>query len=310
MRKKRVNSSGRYFIIFMTVFVAGCAAIGNRPVFKKSIGNIAVPTIEDLVSVSLSHNDLTVVQSLLEADLIVLETLARNSSDNMKLLSITSKLYGYYSFGFVVADEYEDISNEERNERLTRARNLYWRGIHLGIEALNTNRKFKEALSKGVSFKEALRFLNEKDLPAAYSTAFNMGLNLICSLDEPKIIVLSNDYVDLTKWLIETDEFNEYGTAHVLLGVFYAIMPVVNGGGPLKARKEFERAIEISPEFLINHFFYARYYPTLVVDEDTFDREMNFIFSFSMDTFPSARILNEVALKKAKSIHRNRGFYF
>ncbi len=288
----------------------GCAAVGGNSIVKKSVSNIAVPTVNDLVGVGLSHDDLVIVQSLLEADLVLVETLALNSPNNKELLAITSKLYGYYSFGFVVVDEYEDVDDEERQHRLNRARKLYWRGIDYGMKGLKTNTKFREALENSVPFKEALAFLTKKDLPAAYGAAFNMGLNLICSLDVPKVLAISNDYVDLTKWIIKTDETFEYGTSHVLLGVFYAIMPAVGGGGPEKARTEFDKAIKIAPDFLVNHFFYARYYPTLIIDEETFDRELNYIFNFPMDRLKSVRALNEVALKKANEINKNRDFYF
>ncbi len=299
------------FLSMLLILVcSGCSTIGGFNFVKTSVSNAAVSTIEDMLALGFSHDDVPIVKSLLEADLILVETLSRNSPDNMKLLAITSKLYGYYSFGFIVVDEYEDIDPKDRKDRRLRSRKLYWRGINYGMQALKTNKKFKKALEKNVPFKEALKYLSEKDLPAAYATALNMGFILISNLDIQKVLALASDYKDLTKWLIETDDTFEYGTAHVLLGVYYAIMPAAGGGGPEKARAEFEKSIMIEPDFFLTRFFYARYYPTLVLEEEVFDQELQYIFNTPPGKLNSARALNEIAIIKAKSIQSNREFYF
>ncbi len=299
-----------FIVVSLPVYVSGCAVIGGMPLVQRTISDLAVPTINDLLDTGLRHDDLVVVQSLLEADLILLETLAVNSPDNMALNALVSKLYGYYGLGFVVVDDYEDIDETEREQRLERARSVYWRGFDYGVKALKTNKKFKKAIENDKPFKEGVKFLKKKDLPAAYGAALNMGLNLICSLDVPKVLDLAEDFVDLTNWIIETDETIEYGSAHVLIGVYYAIMPAVGGGGPEKARASFEKAIKIEPNFLLSHFFFARYYPTLILDEEIFDRELDYVFNFPLDTFPSIKVLNKVAQRKAREISDNRDYYF
>lgn len=297
-------------VLLFCLHVSGCATVGRMPFVQSRISDIAAPTIDDLVDTGLRHDDLVMLQSLLEADLILLETLAGNSPDNMALNAMVSKLYGYYGFGFVVIDEYEDADAAEREERLERARSLYWRGLDYGMKALKTNRKFRKAIDGDVPFKDAIKFLRKKDLPAAYGAAFNMGLNLICSLDVPRVLALSNDFVELTNWILDTDPTIEYGTTHVLLGVYYAIMPSAGGGGPEKARVEFEKALSIEPNFLLSRFFYARYYPTLLLEEEMFDKALDDIFNFPLDTFPAVRALNKVAREKAKAIRDNRDYYF
>jgi tetratricopeptide (TPR) repeat protein len=297
-------------VMLLAVCISGCATIGGMGFVKSTVSDMALPTINDLVDNGLRSDDLVVLQSMLEADLVLLETLARNSPDNLELNALVSKLYGYYGFGFVVIDEYEDVDDAVREKGLERARNLYWHGIDYGMKALKTNRNFRKALEKGAPIKEAVKYLRKKDLPAAYGTAFNMGLNLICSLDVPQVLAMAEDFVDLTDWILETDETIEYGTTHVLLGVYYAIMPAVGGGGPDKALAEFKKAIEIEPNFLINHFFYARYYPTLLLEEDLFDREINYILDYSVDDFPAVRALNKVAQRKAADMKANRDYYF
>ena len=297
-------------VMLLSVCISGCATIGGLGFVKSTVSDMALPTINDLVDNGLRNEDLVVVQSLLEADLVLLETLALNSPDNLELNALVSKLYGYYGFGFVVIDEYQDVDEAEREKALERARNLYWRGIDYGMKGLKTNRRFRKALEKGTPIKDAVNYLGKKDLPAAYGAAFNMGLNLICSLDVPQVLALAEDFVDLTSWIIEADETIEYGTAHVLLGVYYAIMPAVGGGGPDKALAEFEKAIEIEPDFLINHFFYARYYPTLLLEEGLFDREINYILDYPVDEFPAVRALNKVAQRKAAGMMANRDYYF
>ena len=57
--------------MLLAVMCSGCSSIGGIGFIKKSAVNAVVPTIEDMIAVGLSHDDLTLVKSMFEADLIL-----------------------------------------------------------------------------------------------------------------------------------------------------------------------------------------------------------------------------------------------
>jgi hypothetical protein len=159
-------------------------------------------------------------------------------------------------------------------------------------------------------YKNVGRLRPKKDLPAAFCTALNQGLLLICSLDEPDAFGEANAFKALSDWILEHDEGYFYGATRSLVGVYYGIMPAMMGGGPEKARKEFLRAIEINPDFLLHYYLYARYVPTLIEDEALFDALIGHIEEADAAADPRFTALNMVAKLKAGLLDEDRDLYF
>ncbi len=286
-------------VAFLVLFCCGCAAVGRSGLVKRCAVRGLYPTIEDLVHTSLRSDDPVLVKATLEADLLLLETLVALHPHSRELLILTSKLYGYYGFGFVV------------DEDLERARKLYWKGIDLGKKALSCNRRFQERIDKGEPLYKAVDSLDPKaDVPAAFVTALNMGLLLICSLEVPEALGEANAFRMLTEWIITHNEQYHYGAPRTLLGVYFGIMPAILGGGPDKAQREFLRALEINGRWLLHHYFYARYVPTLVGDEALFDELLTHVLEADSHEVPDCVVLNEVAKVKARRLLDNRRSYF
>jgi len=286
-------------LICSCLLVQGCAAAGRSSWVKRQATNGLYPTIADFVEVALRCDDPAILKTTMESYLLLLETLSRKSPKNRDLLVLASTLYAYYSFGFVV------------DEDLERARKLYWKGIALGKQALALNPSVKHALDRGEPFYKALEGLDPaEDVPAAYCTAMNQGMLLICSLDVMEAFAEANAYKALCDWIVRHEESYFHGATHTLLGVYYAIMPAVSGGGAEKAKKEFERAIALDNRLLLHYWGYARYYPTLVDDEGMYDELIRHILEADPATDPSLTALNTIAKKKARLLDRNRGLFF
>jgi len=277
----------------------GCATLGGTPWMKRQAANVITPTLQDFHDLALRCDDLTIVKTTLESYLLLVETLVEANPGNRDILVLASMLYAYYGFGFAV------------DEDLERARRAYWKGIALGKRALEMNRSVKKALDQGEPLYKCVdRLRPGKDVPAAFATAMNQGMLLICSMDLPEAFGEANAFKALSDWVIEHEEGYFCGATRTLVGVYYGLMPAVAGGGAEKARVEFLRAMEICPDFLLHGYLYARYVPTLIDDEALFDELIARTLEADAGADPRYRALNEVAKRKALLLGRNRGLYF
>jgi hypothetical protein len=291
--------NARRLLFILLVCVQGCASLGNSGWVKRQAASGLYSTLNDLVNVGMRSDDLVLLQRTLEADLLLVDTLVANNPENRDLRVLASTLYAYYGFGFVV------------HEDLNRGRNLYWKGIDHGMQALGMNKNFKKAMDQKMPPEEAVKHLRPgKDVPAAFFTAMNIGLLMICSVDVPAALILGDTLKALVLWVIEVEEGYLHGASHTLIGAYYAIMPGMLGGGPEKASREFERAIALNRDFLLHHYFYARYVPTLVIDEEHFNQLLEHIRASASNADPSCTALNEMAKFKAELLDENRDLYF
>jgi len=287
------------WVLVLALALPGCTALGNDAWVKRQAANGIYPTLHDFHDVALRCDDLGLVRASLESYLLLVETLVEESPRNQDLLVLASMLYAYYGFGFVV------------DEDLERGRRMYWKGIALGKRALELNRALRKNLEKGEPLYRSVDLLRpRKDIPAAFCTALNQGMLLICSLDQPEAFGEANAFKALNDWVIAQDEDYFCGGAVTLLGVYYGIMPAMMGGGPDKAETEFRRAMEICPNFLLHDYLYARYVPTLIDDEELFDRLIGRVLETPAGADPRYTALNEVAKRKARILEEDRDLYF
>jgi len=295
-------SGGKGFVAVVACLLLlgqGCASLGGSSWVKRRAVNGLYPTLDDFYNVALRCDDPVLLKTTLESYLLLIETLIEMNPENRELLVLASTFYAYYSFGFVV------------DEDLERARKLYWKGIALGKKALSFNRSLRKALDQGEPLYKAVKHLRpDRDVPAAFCTSLNQGLLLICSLDVMEAFAEANAFKAMTEWIIEHEETYFHGASHTLLGVYFGLMPVVAGGGPEKARKAFEKAIQIDSRLLLHYWAYARYYPTLMDDEDHFDELIRHIQDADPSVVPSLTALNTISKIKARRLDQDRDYYF
>ncbi len=299
IRSKRAGLRLCLLILSLMIFLYGCSSIGNSACVKRHAVNGIYPTLEDLLAAGLASDDTVILGNTLEAWLLVVDTLVKESPENRNLLVFACRLYAYYGFGWVIDEDPE------------RGRKLYRKGIDYGMRALRMNEPFRKALDGNVLPEEAVKFLDpEKDLPAAFYTSLALGVLLISSLDVPEVLILGDTFKELALWAVDVDETFHNGAGHTLIGIYYGIMPGILGGGPDKSRRHFDRAIELDETLLLHYWGYARYYPTLTGDEEHFDRLLDHIRKTPSGINESVTALNEVVKQKARRLDEQRNHWF
>lgn len=206
---------------------------------------------------------------------------------------------------FTLAEAYLDESEEKKS--------AYTKGYEYGLRSLKSNEEFAEFYEE-VGFK-ALKDIPESvdDVEAVFWTGANLGRlgevkGILDSLgDLPALIALNRRVVEL-------DESYLGGAAHRTLG---SIAGELLGRWPVtimqinkydlsweKAKKHFERAIELAPDCLENYFSYAKYYALKRGKKEMARELLEDVLTGPLgDEYP---LINKIAKEKARELSRKR----
>jgi len=219
-----------------------------------SIKKIAIKNLGDAIAESgttyASDNDPELIRGALPFSLKLIESILSESPRHRGLLLAADSGFTQYAYAFVKqdADEMEDVDFARASEMRLRARNLFLRARDYGLRGLETaNPNFRAALNKDPV--QAVKAVGKDDVPLLYWTAASWGMAITLSKDEPDLIVDQPLVEALIDRALELDEdFNE-GAIHSFLIVYEPVRRGVEGDPLQRARKHFERAMELSGGF-------------------------------------------------------------
>ncbi len=236
--------------------------------------------------------DIELAREAMAANLKMMEGLIKADPENDHLSLLAAKGFGSYAFSFV------------EGENPARAREFYKRGRDYGLKILLKEAKFRNALKGNMDqFKQSLSAFGKEDAPALFWTGYNWGQWLNLSKDSPAAIIEMPKIEILMKYLLELEEGYYFGGPHLFFGVYYAGKPIMFGGDPKRAKKHFERALELSGEnFLMIQYMYAKTYAVQVQDRKLFEKLLQGVLDKPADTLPAQRLANEVAKSHAKKL--------
>lgn len=104
----------------------------------------------------------------------------------------------------------------------------------------------------------------------------------------------------IMKRVVELDESFYNGGAHIFLGVYNAMRPVMFGGNPELSKNHFERALLLSRRrYLPIMVAYARFYARMVFERDLYEQLLREVIDFDMERAPEFTLANTVAQKQA-----------
>lgn len=219
-----------------------------------SIKKIAIKNLGDAIAESgttyASDNDPELIRGALPFSLKLIESILSESPRHRGLLLAADSGFTQFAYAFVKqdADEMEDVDFARASEMRLRARNLFLRARDYGLRGLETaNPNFRAALNKDPV--QAVKAVGKDDVPLLYWTAASWGMAITLSKDEPDLIVDQPLVEALIDRALELDEdFNE-GAIHSFLIVYEPVRRGVEGDPLQRARKHFERAMELSGGF-------------------------------------------------------------
>jgi len=279
-------------------------ASGCTGIMRSGMG-AATPIFDSAMEAAMRGKDPMILGEGVPGLALLLDGLSNFAPKNRAFITFGAQLYTAYALGFV-----EDTDPE-------RARVLYAIGRDYGLKALKMNRGFRKALEKGKPYSEAVKKLKKKDMDALFWTAaaWAAWMNL-STRDTEALFDIPNIMALLTRSL-ELDDTFWYGGPHMFYAAYYSQFPAMMGGGPEKAQKEFDKVKEIvkkkageKGEWLIADYFYAKYYATLIKDEELFDKTIQKILDTPNDCIPEMAAVNGLAKIKTRHLLEQKDRYF
>ncbi|MBN1897916.1 MAG: TRAP transporter TatT component family protein, partial [Spirochaetes bacterium] len=264
-------------------------------------------------TVFTGETDPQLVKEAMPFALKLYETLLEQAPDNENLLLATAGAFSMYAYAFVQmdAEKLPDEEIERKTALLKRAKDLYLRGRGYSLKALELRHEgFTNALKKD-DISSCLKKMEKEDIPFLYWTGLSwMGAFSVDPFDMD-LSITKTKAVDMLTRCLQLDETYDKGGLHAFFISFYGNMPPDLGGSEEKARKHFQRALELS------HGQNASIYISLATsvsvkdqNEQEFEELLNKALEINVDNNPSIRLSNILAQDKARWLLEHKDNYF
>lgn len=249
-----LSMKGRRFPRFLRrSVVPTLAALGLLLAVSCSLKEMATDTVIDALaggssSAFTSDTDPKLVGDALPFALKLYETLIEQSPEHEGLLLTTGSAFVMYSNGYVQmpADMLPEDRYDERGAMRARAKALYLRGRDYVLRGLDVRHPgIVDSLRRDDS-EAALERTEVEDVPYLYWAGAGWMAAIAIHPFDVELGITRERALALLLRALELDEAYSDGAIHEVLISYYGSMPPMLGGSEEKARRHFERAVEIS----------------------------------------------------------------
>lgn len=302
-------------IILAMVLGLGCVSCSSRKLmvreFVRMVDN-GSPAIEQ-------EDDLLLLAQAMPPNIKLMETLLVNDPNNPDLLLILSKLYGGYAFAILESELEAHKYNRPSvtgvcipPDQLDDAVARYFKaGAEYALRSLEC--RYPDADRQLKRLKSAQVFmasLDKKDVPALFWYAFNLGGFIQHRLDSVEAMAKAHLVEKAAKRAVDLDPAYYYGNSHLALLVYYASRSPMMGGNPDKARKHFQRHIEMDVGAnALREVYWARYVLVQRQEKKAFIKRLSAVVKAYEKDEPST-LLDRVAAVRAKIYLESADHFF
>lgn len=234
---------------------------------------LMVSQVADLVDCGMTayerDDDWELIEKALPANIKLLETVLANSPDDRQLLTLLSRMYASYTFGFVetrleethyVVDPAVSRVREVAllKDRVSR---YYERGVDYALMALE-----KSVPGAKVAFQQVgtitpyLDKLGGEDVAPLFWYGFNLGAWVNRNLDSVRAMAQAHVAREVMERVLELEPAYNHGGAHLFLLAYFGSRPSMMGGSQDKALVHYQAVKVIAGEnFLLADLFYGRF---------------------------------------------------
>ena len=261
-----------------------------------SLSTVALRTTASLVDrgrpALRRESDPEIAKAALPGQLKLVESLLESDPANPDLLASLAE--GWAGYAYLFLDD-EDPS---------RAAGLYRRAAGYGLRLLSRRKAFAglDAMSPE-ALAESLKTAGPADARALYWTATAWAGWANAAKSDPEALAQLPRAVRLMERVLALDPGFEHGGPDLFFGVYYAARPALAGGDVKRSKRHFEAALaREGRRYLQAHYLMMRSYAVAALDKDAFLALGAELAAASADALPDARLANELAKRKAKSL--------
>ncbi|MCL1926616.1 MAG: TRAP transporter TatT component family protein [Syntrophorhabdaceae bacterium] len=283
------------------VFLVAVAAVACACSPRNYITSKAADALSSDGGAFARDDDPELVREATPFALKTMESLLAQQPRHKGLLLSLSRGFTQYSAAFVLQDALEEENLLARAEKINRARRLLLRAKEYGLRGLSVSHEdFDSRLSADPVRAAALAGLSE--VPLLYWTAAPWSLAVSLSSNDPAMLADLPRCEALMRRALALDESYDSGAIHEYFIAFEGGRPAAMGGSLEKARRHFERAMELSGERKVSPLVsYAETISVRTQNKKEFlellDRALRFN---ARESAPEFRMANLVAQRRAR----------
>src|SRR5437588_4946138 len=291
------KTMGKYLLILplLALLASGCSI---KRLTVNKIGNALAAGGNTFAS----DDDPELVKAAVPFSLKVMESLLVESPKHKGLLLATSRGFTQYAYAFVEqdGDELEDKDLRAATEMRVRARKLYLRARNYGLRGLEVNHRGVEKALRADP-KIATKTATKEDVPLLYWTAVSWAGAVSLGKDHPELIGEVPIVEALIDRALELNESFDYGAIHSFLISYEMSRQNTAGSVEARARKHFDRAVELSGGQLAGPFVSLA--EALCVQKQNmkeFKALLERALAINPDARPEWRLVNLIMQRRAK----------
>lgn len=222
------------------------------------------------------------------SQLKLVEVLLRNDPSDRRLLELAAEGFAGYAFLFL-----EDTEPARAKAFYRRARAHAAKALALpGLDAPDAD---------GVA--AALAAAKPSDAAAVFWTGFSWAAEINLSKDSPAALAELPKAVAYMEAARRLDPAYHFAGADLFFGVYYASRPAILGGDLKKAQAAFQEARRrTGGKYLMNYVLEAKFYAVGAQDPELFTSLLNKVKETEAGQLPNARLTDEVAKIKARTL--------
>ena len=234
---------------------------------------IMVGQMTDLVDdgmIALERDDdLDLVENAIPATIKLLEAMLANSPDNRRLITLLSRLYGSYAFGFVetrleervFTDPSDDSQGPEIDRLKDQVNRYYLKGAGYALMALEKSVPgATDAFRQVGTIGPYLDRLGGRQAAVLFWYGFNLGAWVNRNLDSVRAVSRAHLSRQVMERVAEMDSAYNHGGAHLFLMAYFGSRSPMMGGSQEKAIGHYRRLKQIAgDDYLLADLFYGRY---------------------------------------------------
>jgi predicted anti-sigma-YlaC factor YlaD len=287
-------------------FVAVLAAAGAGCSVKRFAINQVGNAIAGSGTTFASDDDPELISGAVPFSLKLIESLLAESPRHRGLLLAACANFTQYAYAFVAqpADEMEDVDLNQALAARLRARKLYLRARDYGLRGLDLRYPGFSGRVRSDP-KGAAAAVRASDLPLLYWTAASWGLAISLSKDVPDLVADQPQVEALIDRALELDEDWDAGSIHGFLITYESSRLGGEGTAEQRARKHFERAMELSGGRLASPLVsLAEAVSVEKQDRKEFEALLQKALAVDPDAKPEWRLNNLIAQRRARWLLR------
>ena len=286
------------------VMIMAVLACSPKPFMVHQIAGL----VDDGIIAFERDDDLELLERAFPANIKLLEAVLANDPDNTQMLTLLSRLYGSYAFGFMEtrleARRYHspsvDIGRKDA-DRLTEKINRYYeKGMINALKALENHASgAATAFSRVDTIASYLGRLGPEAAAPLYWYGFNLGAWINNNRDSVRAVSRAHLVRQAMQRILELDPAYHHGGAHLFLMIYYGSRPAMMGGSLQQANDHYQKLKQmLGDDYLLTDLFYARFCLTQQQDRDGFVALMQRILEHPT-TDSDVALYNAIAVRRA-----------